>query len=184
MAIKATKAPKKNPPKTGVNKGIEKGVAEQEFQDKVICKKCDKAIEFTLGSKLFVKCPRCNTRVERNLKHENKKANKIIRWDILRRSKKAQLSFGLFLVILGAGFNVLNFFLGWLPANLWWLGFVSLPFILLGGLCIKGTRKNSASAKYRFYAWLAGWIVLGALILVIITTVPTIADWLKDLLGL
>jgi len=175
---------KKTPPpkKTGVNKGIEKGVAEKEFEDRVICKKCGKGIDFTLGSKLFVKCPRCNARVERNLKHENKKANKIIKWDILRRSKKAQLIFGLFWVILGAGFVIANFFLDFL-GDLWYLGFLALLPIFLGSYFIMITRKNSASKKYKFYAWLAGWLVLAAIAVTAIS-VPAVADWARDLLNL
>ena len=175
-------ATKKAPKKTGVNKGIEKGVSEEQFNGKVICKKCGKEVEFTLGSKLFVKCPRCNARVERDLKSENKKANKIIKWDILRRSKKAQLAFGLFLVVLGAGFVVLNFFLNFL-GDMWWLGFAGLPFILVGALFIMITRKNSASKKYKFYAWLAGWIVLAAIAVTLIS-IPAVADWARGVLGL
>lgn len=173
----------KAPKKTGVNKGIQKGVTEAQFNDKVICKKCGKEIEFTLGSQLFVKCPRCNKRMERNLKEENRRANRIIKWDILRRSKKAQLIFGLFWVIAGAGFNILNFFFAWIPANLWGLGFLTLPLIMLGAYFIMITRKTSASKKYKFYAWLAGWIVLAALAVTLIS-IPAVADYVRDFLGL
>lgn len=176
-------AEKKAPKKSGVNKGIEKGVAEEKFEDRVICKKCGKGVDFTIGSKLFLKCPRCNTRVERNLKSENKKANKIIRWDVFLRSKKTQLVFGLILVILGAGFNILNFFFEWIPANLWGLGFLTLPFIFLGAYSITYTRRNSASKKYKFYAWLSGWIVLAAVIVTLIS-IPAIADWVREFLGM
>jgi len=179
MAVKKDKAPKK----TGVNKGIQKGVTEEQFNDKVICKKCGKEIEFTLTSQLFVKCPRCNKRMERNLKEEHRRANKIIKWDILRRSKKAQLIFGLFWVILGAGFCVLNFFFDWIPANLWGLGFLALLPIILGAYFIMITRKQSASKKYKFYAWLAGWIVLAAIAVTLIS-IPAVADYVREFLGL
>jgi len=171
---------KKAPKKTGVNKGIQKGVNEEQFEDRVICKKCGKAVDFTLGSKLFVKCPRCNARVERDLKAENRKANKIIKWDILRRSKKAQLIFGLFLVILGAGFNVINFFITRIPD---WYGLLALILIFPGAYFIMITRKKSASKKYKFYAWLAGWLVLAA-IAVTLLSIPYVANWARDLLGL
>jgi len=176
-------ADKKAPKKTGVNKGIEKGVAEEKFEDRVICKKCGKAVDFTIGSKLFIKCPRCNTRVERCLKAENKKANRIIKIDVLLRSKKTQLIFGLALVILGAGFNVLNFFFEWIPANLWALGFLTLPFIFLGAYSIMYTRKNSASKKYKFYAWLSGWLALAAIVVTLIS-IPAVADWVRELFGM
>ena len=175
---------KKAPPKTGVNKGIQKGVREEKFDDKVICKKCGKEITFTLGSKLFIKCPRCAGRVERCLKEENKRANKIIKWDILRRSKKAQLIIGLFFVILGTGFNALNFFVQFWTGNLQYIGFATLPLILFGGFCIMWTRKTSASKKYKFYAWLAGWIVLAAIVVVVATSVPYLAENVRDWLGI
>jgi len=182
MAIKPVK--KKAPPKkTGVNKGIEKGVSEEKFDGRVICKKCGKEINFTLGSKLFVKCPRCNARVERDLKQENKKANRIISLDILSRSKRLYLAVGLVIVILGAGFNIFNFFYPVIPANLWGLGFCTLPFIFLGAFFIMVTRWKSASKRYKFYAWLAGWIVLAAIAVTLIS-IPYIADWARDLIGL
>jgi uncharacterized C2H2 Zn-finger protein len=180
MSTKKQKAPAK----TGINKGIEKGVDEKEFASKVFCKKCDKEIEFTLGSKLFVKCPRCNARLERDLKDENKKANRIIKWDVLRRSKKAQLITGLVFVILGAGFNILNFFVDFMPSKLWALGLLTLIPVLLGGLLIANTKNTSASKKYKFYAWLAGWVVLAAVAVVIITTVPAIAGEIRHWLGI
>jgi len=176
-------ANQKAPKKTGVNKGIQKGVSEDQFQDRVICKKCGKEIDFTLTSQLFVRCPRCNKRMERCLKDEHKRANKIIKWDILRRSKKAQLIFGLFLVIAGAGFNVLNFFFEWIPANLWGLGFLTLPIIFWGAYFIMITRRQSASKKYKFYAWLSGWIVLAAVAVTLIS-IPYIAHQVQELFGL
>jgi hypothetical protein len=179
MAIKPVK--KKPPPKkTGVNKGIEKGVSEEKFDSRVICKKCGKEIDFTLGSKLFLKCPRCNTRVERCIDNENKKAKKIISLDILSRSKRLYLAIGLVLVILGGGFNVLNFFFGWIPE---WYGLLTLPLIFIGAFFIMITRWKSASKKYKFYAWLAGWIVLAA-IAVTLLSIPYIANWARDLIGL
>ena len=170
----------KAPKKTGVNKGIEKGVAEEKFDSRVICKKCGKEIDFTLGSKLFIKCPRCNARVERCLKAENKQAKKIISLDILSRSKRLYLALGLVLVILGGGFNVLNFFFGWIPQ---WYGLLTLPLIFIGAFFIMITRWKSASKKYKFYAWLAGWIVLAA-ILVTLTSIPYIANEVRGWLGL
>ena len=177
MAVK-DKAPKK----TGVNKGIEKGVNEEQFNDKVICKKCGKEIEFTLGSQLFVKCPRCGKRMERNLKHENKKANRIIKWDLLRRSKKAQLSFGFTLIVLALIFNIVAYFAGWFT-EYWWIRFASVPFLVLAFFCIRGTRHGSAMKRYKFYAWLALWVNLGALLLVIALTVPFFYEFIDKILG-
>jgi len=172
----------KAPKKTGVNKGIEKGVEKEQFKDEVVCKKCGKEIEFTLGSKLFVKCPRCNARVERDLKAENKKANKIIKWDILRRSKKAQLSVGFFLTLLGLALNVAAYAANlWTPY--WWIRFATVPFVVLGYFCIRGTKKNSASAKYKFYAWLALWVNLAALLLIVVLTVPFLYEYLDKILA-
>ena len=180
-------ADKPAPKKTGVNKGIEKGVNEQQFQDKVICKKCGKEVDFTLGSTLFLKCPRCDARVERDLKKEEKKANKIIKWDILWRSKKAQLSFGFTLTLLAAGYNILGFFLGWFQDtwvnNGWWFGLFSAPFIIISYFCIKGTKTGSASLKYRFYARLALIVNFAALLVIIATTVPFLSDKISEFFG-
>jgi len=178
MAKKKDKAPKK----TGINKGIEKGVSEQQFKDRVICKKCDKAIDFNLGSKLFIKCPRCDARVERDLKDEEKKAKKIIKWDILRRSKKAQLSFGFTLTVLALAYNIAGFFAGWFEPH-WWFGLFSIPFVVISYFCIKGTKKGSASAKYRFYAWLALIVNFVALLIIIATSAPYLSEKIHEFLG-
>lgn len=175
-------AAKESTKKTGVNKGIEKGVSTQQFKDMVICKKCGKEVEFTLGSQLFLKCPRCNARIERDLKKEEKKAKKIIKWDILRRSKKAQLSFGFTLTILALVYNTIGFFAGMFD-EMWWLGLFSVPFVILSYFLMKGTRKGSASVKYRFYAWLALIINLCVLLVIIATSVPLIADELHEFIG-
>jgi len=179
----------KAPKKTGVNKGIEKGVSEEKFDGRVICKKCGKEIDFTLGSKLFLKCPRCNVRVERCIDDENKKANKIIKMDVLLRSKRTHLIAGLVFVILGAGFVVLNFCLAVfggtaiIPNNLWGLGFLALPFILFGAFLIGITRRKSASKKYRFFAILSGILVIIALAITTIC-IPDVADWVRGLLNI
>ena len=175
---------KKPPKKTGVNKGIEKGVSEQQFQDKVICKKCSKEIEFTLGSQLFLKCPRCNYRMERCLDDENKKANRIIKWDVLRRSKKAQLSLGFTLTVLVLAFNIMGFFFGWFTGGMWWLGLLGIPLLVVSAICIAGTRKNSASGKYRFYAWLAGLVNAVALLIVVASCAPYLSDKIRDFFGM
>jgi len=179
----------KGPEKTGVNKGIEQGMSKEQFEGRVICKKCGKDIEYTLGSKLFLKCPRCGKRVERCLKDEEKKAKKIIKLDILLRSKRTHLIAGLIFVILGAGFTVLNFCLAVfagtpiIPNNLWGLGFLTLPFILFGAFLIGITRRKSASKKYKFFAILSGLLVL---IAIAITTIciPDVANWVRGLLNL
>ena len=177
----------KGPKKTGVNKGIEKGVSTEQFKDEVVCKKCGKEVQFTLGSQLFLKCPRCNARVERDIKREEKQAKKIIKWDILRRSKKAQLSFGFMLTILAIGYNVLGFFLGWFGdawvTNGWWFGLLSIPFVIISYFCIKGTKKGSASAKYRFYARLALIVNFIALLIIVATCVPFVSDKVHEFLG-
>jgi len=170
----------KAPKKTGVNKGIEKGVAEEKFDSRVICKKCSKEIDFTLGSKLFIKCPRCNARVERCLKTENKQAKKIISLDILSRSKRLYLALGLALVLLGAGFVILNFFAELVSD---WYGLLALVLIIPGAFFIMVTRWKSASKRYRFFAWLAGWIVLAAVAVTLIS-IPYIAHEARELLGL
>ena len=175
-------AKEKAPKKTGINKGIEKGVSEEQFKDRVICKKCGKEIDFTLGSKLFLKCPRCAARVERNLKDEEKKAKKVIKWDILRRSKKAQLSFGFTVMLLAVGYNILGFFQGWFDPN-WFFGLFSLPFIVLSYFCIRGTKTGSASLKYRFYARLALIVNFVALLIIIATCAPFLSDKINELLG-
>jgi DNA-directed RNA polymerase subunit RPC12/RpoP len=175
-------ANKKAPKKTGVNQGIEKGVSEEKFNSKVICKKCGKEIEFTLGSQLFVKCPRCNARVERDLKAENKQAKKIIKWDVLLRSKKTQLSIGFFLTILALVLNMVAYLAEWFTPY-WWIRFATIPFVILGYFCIRGTKKNSASGKYKFYAWLALWVNLAVLLAIIILTVPFLYQFLDQILG-
>ena len=174
-------AKKPAPKKTGINKGIEKGVSEAQFQDKVICKKCGKEIEFTLGSQLFLKCPRCNARVERDIKKEEKQAKKIIKWDVLRRSKKARLSFGFLLTVLSLKFNIIGFFSGWFDVN-WWLALLPLPFVIVSHLCAMGT-KTGASAKYRFYARLALIVNFVAILVIAATSTPFISDMINDFIG-
>ena len=171
------------PKKTGVNRGIEKGVATQQFESRVICKKCGKDVEFTLGSELFVRCPRCNKRMERDLKQENKKANRIISLDILRRSKRAQLSLGFFLTVAVLVYNIVGFLTDLFAGGNWWLGLLGIPFIVLSYFLIKGTKTGSASAKYRFYARLALIVNFAVLLVIIATSVPLFADWIREFLG-
>jgi hypothetical protein len=170
----------KGPEKTGVNKGIAQGMDKEQFEGKVICKKCGKDIEYTLGSTLFLRCPRCNKRLERCLKDEDKKAKKLISLDIMSRSKRMWLAIGLALVLIGAGFNILNFFMALIPD---WYGLLALVLIIPGAFFIMVTRWKSASKRYKFYAWLAGWIVLAA-IAVTLVSIPYIANWCRDTLGL
>lgn len=179
MSAKKTKPPKK----TGVNKGIEKGVDPEKFYEKVICKKCGKEIEILLEGKYFQKCPRCEARVERNLKQEGKQAKRIIVLDILRRSKRAQLHLGFFLTLVSLAFSITGFFTGiFLPR--WWLALVTLPLVVLGYFCMLGTRQKSASKKYKFYAWLALIINFVAFGLIVITAVPLFNEFFCGLLGM
>jgi|GEM_PF-1704571 len=181
------KSTNKAPKKTGVNKGIEKGVAEEQFTDKVICKKCGKEIGFTLGSELFLKCPRCGARVERDIKAEEKKAKKIIKEDVLRRSKKAQLSVGFGLTLIALAYNIVGFFSGWFAdawvTNGWWFELFSVPLVLFSFFLIKDTKETSASAKYRFFARLALIINFVAMLVIAATTVPYLADKIHEFLG-
>lgn len=180
MSAKEPKAPKK----AGVNKGIEKGVDSDKFYDKVICKKCGKEIEFLLEGKFFQKCPRCNARVERNLKQEGKQAKRIIVLDILRRSKRAQLHFGFILTMISFAYSVTGFFTGIFTGNRWWLALLSLPFVVLAFFLMKGTRQKSASKKYKFYAWLALIINFVAFALIVVTAVPPLNTMLAEFLGM
>ena len=168
--------------KTGINKGIQKGVEAEKFYDKVICKKCHKEVEFLMGSELFLKCPRCAARVERDIKQEEKQVKKIISLDILRRSKRAQLALGFTLMAMAVGYAVIGFFTGLFDPH-WWLGLIAIPFLILSFFLIRGTKKGSASAKYRFYAWLALWVNLAALIIVVALSVPTSVQWINEFLG-
>jgi len=157
---------------TGVNKGIKHGVEAEQFEGRVICKKCGKDIEFTLGSELFLKCPRCRNKVERDLKSENKESKKIIKFDLLRRSKKYLLHFGVLLTALALTYNIFGFFSSLFANHGWWLALVSLPLVALSVACTRITRLKSASKKYRFFAWLAIGLNLAALAVICITALP------------
>ena len=173
----------KPPKKTGINKGVEKGVSEKQFRDKVFCHKCGKEVGITLGSEMFMKCPRCNTAMERDMGAEKKKVRRIIKLDILRRSKKAQLSFGFTLTLLVLGYNILGYFMDWFRGDWWLIGLASVPFLVISYCFIRGTRKSSASAKYRFYAWLALLVNFAALLVVVASCVPWVVDFVDGFLG-
>ena len=181
MVAKKKIVGKTNP--TGVNKGIEKGVATSQFEGRVICKKCGKDIEFTLGTELHRKCPRCGAVVERNIKHEEHQAGKIIKWDILRRSKKTWLLFGLFLAGVAVAYNIAGFFTCLFADGRWWLALMSIPFIVGAYFCIRVTRKKSASGKYKFFAWTAGGVLILAAALVVVTAIPELSEKVKDLVN-
>jgi len=165
---------------TGVNKGIKEGIDPEEFQGRVICKKCGKDIEFTLGSELFLKCPRCKNKVERDLKTEQKEAKKIIKYDILRRSKKYILHFGFLLTIGAIAYNLVGFLTEWFSSGYWWLGLMSLPFVVLSSICTFITRKKSASKLYKMFAWVVWGLNLAALALIIVTSIPQLNEMLME----
>jgi uncharacterized C2H2 Zn-finger protein len=166
---------------TGVNQGLKQGLTPDDFKSRVICKKCGKDIEFTLGSELFVRCPRCNAKIERDLATENKEAKKIIKFDIFRRSKRYHLHIGFIFTLIALAYNTVGFFAGLFAGDMWWLALVSLPLVLLSYALVRVTRYKSASRKYRFFAWLALILNTVALAAVVITAVPYINEKLMDL---
>ena len=166
---------------TGVNKGIQEGIDPSEFQSRVICKKCGKDIEFTMGSTLHLKCPRCGSKIERDLARENKEAEKIVKYDIMRRAKKYSLQFGFVLTCIAIAYNIVGFFTEWFKSGYWWLGFMSIPLVLLSFAFTRITRLKSASKKYRFFAWLALILNVVAVLVIIVTSVPYINEKLVEL---
>jgi hypothetical protein len=177
MAKKNSKTAAAKP--TGINQGIQEGMSPEQFQGRVICKKCGKDIEFTLGSQLFQRCPRCNIRVERDIASEEKQARKIVKWDILRRSKKTMLTLGFILTLGAIAYNVIGHFTDIFDDGHWWFALFSLPAVVCGYLCINITRFRSASKLYKFYAWLAVGLCVLALLIIIATAVPAISVYLK-----
>lgn len=166
---------------SGVNKAMQEGVAPSEFTSRVICKKCGKDIEFTLGSELFLKCPRCQNRVERNLADENKGAKKIIKYDILRRSKKYLLQFGFVLTLLVLAYNTVGFFCGLFDDGKWWLALLSLPFVAIAYVFVRITYKKSASKKYRVFSFITFGLVALTAAVVVVTAVPLFSEKLMGL---
>jgi len=178
--MSAKKQPTNKP--TGVNKGIKEGIDPSEFKGRVICKKCGKDIEFTKGSTLHLKCPRCQSKVERDLKAENKEAEKIIKYDILRRAKKYSLQFGFVLTCIAIAYNIVGYLTEWFgmgPTH-WWLGLMSIPIVLLSFAFTRITRLKSASKKYRFFAWLALILNIVAVLVIVITSVPYLSEKLTE----
>jgi len=161
--------------KTGVNKGMSRGVTPQQFDEKVFCNKCHKEVEVKLGSELFLKCPRCNDKLERNLQQEQKQIKKIIHLDILRRSKRAQLITGWFLLTLALVYNIVGFLVGWFNTH-WWLGFASIPFVILAFFMFRVARKKSASKVHKAFAWFATIDVIVVLAVIMFTTIPYLQD--------
>jgi len=169
--------------KTGVNAGIEQGMPEQMFERKIKCHSCNKEVEYTLGSKLFTKCPRCGKKMERCVGAEKKEARRLIKWDILRRSKRTVLSFGFFLTLMALTFNIVGLFVNLFSDGRWWLALCSLPLIILSYFCMRITKTQSASKKYKFYARLALIVNFVALGVMLITAIPPVTDWVNDLMG-
>jgi len=143
----------------------------EDFKGRVICKKCGKDIDFTLGSELFQKCPRCNGKIDRDIVAEDKQAKKIIKFDILRRAKKYTLEFGVFFALAAIAWNIIGFYGEWFEDGKWWLALLSLPFIAISYICTRITRLKSASKRYRILAWAALILICIALALSIATTV-------------
>jgi len=174
-------AKKESDKPTGVNKGIKEGMDPSEFQGRVICKKCGKDIEYTMGSTLHLKCPRCQAKIERDLKSENKEVDQIIKYDIIRRAKKYSLQFGFVLTCIAIAYNIVGFFTEWFSSGYWWLGLMSIPLVLLSFAFTRTTRLKSSSKKYRFFAWLALILNVVAVLLIVITSVPYINEKLVEL---
>jgi len=166
---------------TGVNRAVKEGMDTDQFQGRVICKKCGKDIEFTKGSELFLKCPRCKNKIERDLATEDKEVKKVIKYDILRRSKKYLLQIG-FVITCGAiAYNIVGFFSEWFTSGYWWLALLSLPFVALSFACTRITRLKSASKRHRVFAWLALGLNVLALAIIAVTAVPEINTKLSEL---
>jgi hypothetical protein len=166
--------------KTGVNAGIEKGVDETAFDRKVICHKCSKEIEFVLGGKYHKRCPRCSGKLERCFKQEGAEAKKVIKLDILRRSKRTMLSIGFVLTAIALGYNIIGFFTGLFADGQWYFALCSLPLLILSYFCMQITKEKSASKKYRLYARIALIVNFVALAVLVVTAVPYLSDLLHD----
>jgi len=176
-------AKQKSSTPSGVNKGIQQGMQPEDFRGRVICKKCGKDIEFTLESELFQKCPRCKNKVERCLDAEGQEAKKIIKFDLLRRSKKYLLHIAIFIVSLAIAYNITGFFAGLFAENLWWLGLLSLPLVAVSYIFARVGMKKSAAKRYKVLGWIAVGLNLVALALIVVTAVPYINERLMALYG-
>ena len=166
---------------TGVNKGIKEGIDPKEFQGRVICKKCGKDIEFTLGSELFLRCPRCKGKIERDIKSEGKEAEKIIKFDLFRRSKKYLLQISFVLTSIAIAYNITGFFCGLFEPPLWWLALMSLPLVAVSYVCAAVARKKSAAKRYRIWAWVAVGLIGFAIAAIVVTVIPDINEKLMEL---
>jgi len=166
---------------TGVNEAIKDGLDPNQFQGRVICKKCGKDIEFTKGSELFLRCPRCHAKVERDLKEENQEVQKVIKYDLLRRSKRYLLQIGFVLTCIAIAYCAVGFFSEWFTSRDWWLALLALPFVAISFAFTRITRLKSATKRYRVFAWLALILNVIALAFIVVTAVPDINNRLHEL---
>jgi len=170
---------KKKP--TGVNKAIQQGTPIEKLESRVICKNCGKDIEFKKTVRLHLKCPRCSQPLERDINKEYKQANRIIRYDLFRRSKKYFLHIGLVFAAIALAYNIIGFFTQVFANHGWWLALVSIPFVLLSLFLMSYARlKNTTSKKLRILSWSIIILNFLAVAAIVITAVPYLNERLLE----
>jgi len=158
--------------KTGINKAIDKDLPTQDFKDKVVCKKCGKVTEYTKGVKMYTRCPLCNEPLERDLVKEEKEGKAIIKYSLLRRSKRYFIYIGLVLTAISIAYNVIGFFTQLFDNGFWWLALMSLPLVIISAVLSTYARFKSSMKRYRFMSWLIVVINIVALAAIAVTAVP------------
>jgi len=163
---------------TQVNKGIKKDVATELFKEIVVCNKCDKEVEFTLESQLFLNCPRCGKKLQRNLKKEVKEGKQIIKEDIKRRGKGEILAFTTFLTVVGLTYLIVALFTG-LIAKTWLFSLIPLPLFFIALISNIVTSK-SISVKIRFFSKIM--LIVNAVMIAV--AILAIFPEVRDIVGL
>jgi len=164
---------------TGINKAIENANADK-FQSRVICKKCGKDIEFTKGVELHLDCPRCKTKLERDLGKEAKHAKKIINYAWFMKNKKYFLYVSFGLAIAAIIYNVALFFTQVFANDLWWLALMSIPLVIFSVVFTSFPRLKSTRIKHRIFAWATLVLNVIAIAAIVTTSIPELNDRLLD----
>jgi len=152
-----------------------------DVQERVICEKCGKDIEITEGASPQ-KCPRCESTIECGGARPNKLIERIIKYDLLRRSKKYVVHFAVVLVGLAIAFNITGFFTGLFSNGFWWLALLSLPLVAVSYVFARVAMKKAVARRYKVLAWIVVGLNAFALACVVVTSVPYINELLMDAL--
>ena len=106
---------------------------------------------------------------------------KVIKYDLLRVSKKYLLYIGFALTGLAITYCIVGFFSEWFTSRFWWLALLAIPFVVLSFLCIRITKLKSASKRYQVFAWLALSVNIVAIAIITVTAIPEINSKFHEL---